>query len=142
MSIFIITSGHYSDYTVHGYCTSEDAAKKYCAFANTENKWDLYEYREIDCFDDFANEVEKIYYKFSFFFVRHEYKNVWSIYSRSDETLEVAKPSSCVKFVKAQYASEKDGVKVSLAIDENNSQRAEKAAFDMLYKWLAEQENL
>lgn len=139
MSVFIITSGCYSDYCVHGYCTTEENAKKYCALQNSgeAGRWDAYEYEEIECYDDSASKVDELFYQYNFFYVRHEYKNEWTCVSQSDEPLVVAVKNTSAKYKRAKYAGERSGVSVTVCTKTDDKEKAKKISQDILYQWLA-----
>lgn len=144
MSVFIITSGCYSDYTVHGYCTTEENAKKYCALKNSGNysRYDQFDYAEIECLDDPANAVNQIYYQFVFRFKRHEYKNIWECFSREESMMVAAKTASC-KWCRQRYATDPLGyAEVTVTAETDDFKKAQKIAQDVLYQWIAEQEGV
>lgn len=60
-TIYIIEAGEYSNYYVLGYCSSEEQAEKVVAFRNRGITNEDYRYSELDCLDDEATQVDKIY---------------------------------------------------------------------------------
>lgn len=60
-TIYIIEAGEYSDYYVLGYCSTEEQAEKAVAFRNCGITNKDYRYSELDCLDDEAAQVDKIY---------------------------------------------------------------------------------
>lgn len=142
--VYIITSGCYSDYSVHGYCTTEVNAKKYCALKNSgeHGRWDQFEYEEIECLDDTATEVDRLYYQFVFRFARHEYKNIWTCVSHEEPMEVVVKTTTC-KWRKNKVAGALNGyAEVTVSTETDDAKKAQKIAQDVLYQWIAEQEDM
>lgn len=138
MSVWIITSGEYSDYCVIGYCTTEEQAIQVCASHNAKKtKWgDPYEYAEVECMD--GNwVVGPVFYRYGFTFRRSG--ETWVLSNGAnrgdDEHTVTAKTERNVVFQKRGAV---DWAFVTVTVREPKAELAKKAAQDALYEKLAE----
>lgn len=136
MQIYIIESGAYSDYTVHGFCTTEEQAKQACASLNGSLCNDFSEYLEnyvytyscLDCFDSDCSLP--ILYLFRFAFRHVDKAHAWIGRCLVSEPYLVHAHFSRVK-------KSSDGFLVDVSVRANDNYLATKAAQDALYKHLA-----
>lgn len=134
MKIFAIQSGEYSDYCVHGYCTSEDQARQACARLNpsrvrSDYISDEYTYFEMDCLD--SAQLVPILYLFTFYFTHSANQAAWLGHPEEMEPILIC--SHCSKAVKVSAGA----YRVFITVRENNVALAAKAAQDALYKQIA-----
>ena len=134
MKIFAIQSGEYSDYCVHGHCTSEDQARQACARLNpsrVESSYisDEFTYFEMDCLD--SAQLVPILYLFTFYFTHSAKHAAWV--GRPEEREPIVICSHCSKVVKLRESA----YHVFITVRENNVDLAAKAAQDALYNQIA-----
>ena len=127
--MFIITSGEYSDYTVHGYCTTEEKAREYCAKCNSEapDNYSITEYEEVDCLD--LAESVPILYAFHFIAKFDSMARAWKVQSH-----KYYKNSVIVSRHITDVSRGKDFYDICVTVRENDEELALKAAQDALYK--------
>lgn len=136
MQIYIIESGAYSEYTVHGFCTTEEQAKQACAKLNgylcNNFTWYLenyaYTYSCLDCFDSACSLPALYFFRFAF---RHDNKaHAWTGGCLVREPYLVHAHCSRVK-------KDSDRFLVDVSVRANDKDLAAKAAQDALYMYLA-----
>ena len=113
MSVFIITSGSYSDYYVHGYCTTEEEAERYCFVMNNmkRNQYDdSYEYEEIECFDGkYSKELKDEISANRFFPYKVTFDLVYKIKDGTAKSYKEAQEIVGIKFCDVLYGAEDIG---------------------------------
>ena len=137
--IYIITSGEYSDYCVHGYCTTEDKARERCAMLNNrananDHLWATYhEYEAIECLD--ADEHPALLYLFHVDFAFDTSSRTWKVWNKPKSPTLVTEHASTA--VRVKYSNGIRRYKVVVTVRENSEKLALKAAQDILYRQIA-----
>ena len=138
MKIYAIESGEYSDYCVHGYCTSEEQAMQTCAFLNQEIfngrasvyiENYVYTYQELECLD--RKQPVPILYFFRSSFSYNSSAGSWA--GRIDHGPYMTH-SPC-----EQVSKRGPTYFVDITVRNNDRSLAAKAAQDVFYKYLAAQ---
>ena len=128
MKVYIITHGEYSDYSIDCVFSDKAAAEKFCAIHN--NTGDRYGYPyEIEEYEMDEVKIEgdvKVYYKYNFTITKSgkiSYPDLFYVTS-----------SEPVKVTELHYGD----YSVTVTLDEDNKERAEKIACDKLAEYKAE----
>ena len=134
-TIYIIEAGEYSDYNVLGYCSTKEQAEKACAFRNCGITNGDYRYSELDCLDDEAAQVDKIYVVYD---IRYQQKRKgigfeeagWS--KTTDYKWENAK-------LRARESDYDFGTRITVTVwlEHEDIERARKIAHDKVAEYLA-----
>lgn len=76
--MYLICQGNFIDIVFHGYCATEEEAKKYCEEQNAVATWGSFWYREMkrvggssDVFESKVNEIEELMTEYSLL-LQHE----------------------------------------------------------------------
>jgi len=124
--VYVIFSGQYSDWNVHGFFNNKDEAMKYCAFKNKskEDSWDEYYVKEIDqIFADVKN-IKLCYYHEIVF----DYKNKNFVMrdepDRFDYYIGESKPIHLLQNMRYNW--------IAIKVNANDRNHAEKIAQDIV----------
>lgn len=67
MTVYVVTTGEYSDYCICRVFTDENAAKVYCAVNNDKENYDEYVIEEYETDDLDVDETLEVTYKYEFY---------------------------------------------------------------------------
>ena len=135
--IYIIEAGAYSDYYVLGYCSTEEQAKKAVAFHNRGNTNDDYRYSELDCLDDEAAQVDKIYVVYDF---RYNQKRDGIGFTEAGwgKTTDYKWESAKLRARNGIYGAYGTQITVTVWLEHDDIEKARKIAHDKVAEYLAE----
>ena len=131
--VYGIFCGAYSNISRVGYCTSEEAAKRYCAAKNTpdtDSMWDEYWYDELECLDDAINGDVNVGVTVTFLCRRSG--NKYKMRSICRPIISAEHPTN----VHENYYKD---IIISIWQKEYDKDKAEKAARDRFIMWLVEE---
>ena len=142
--IYVIVSGEYSDWSIVGYCNNEEEAAKRCFLNNTPEETSYYDewyYLPVKRMEgiDLSNVHPDYYYEARAF----KYSNGWEF--PLSIGVELTEPRSFGVFIfnkdspRCRY---EQSAQIRFKSKELNREKALKIAQDMLYKKLAELDNL
>lgn len=131
--IYLIVSGEYSDYGVHGFFTDKTKAEKYCALKNSLDKcYDIYSVEECGNLQKgFIESGIEVKYEHTFYVDQHGIFRDWpwfDIVIRSKGTNRIKRRD--------------DGYIIYVYLSEANRDKALKIAQDMYTKFKAEQSGI
>lgn len=148
--IYVIIRGEYSDWSIQGYTTKEDEAKRMCAILRSKEKSkyaDKFYYQKVKHFltpDEMRN---KIIYLYDIRFEKTEnggyaiHRDEW--YGEYEYYLETDEKAQYKHKFDEEIGVDVDGrIYVGVKLHENNLAKAEKIAQDRLYKYIAEQNGI
>jgi len=132
MMIYAIEGGEYSDRYLEGYCTTKDNADHVIARLNSEHEY--YEFRaiEIECIDNLAVR-KKIRYKYSFYS---------DLFGNNVRGTRKGIPTIEEHYVEHTIDYHKNQIKIEMALEDEDYERAKKIAQDEIAKIVAALNNL
>ena len=131
--VYGIFCGAYSNISRVGYCTSEEAAKRYCAAKNTpdtDSMWDEYWYDELECLDDAINGDVNVGVT-----VTIEYERD----GKSYEQVHICSPIVSAQHPVSVRKNHHGNIVISIWQKKYDKDKAEKAVRDSFFIWLAEE---
>lgn len=130
--IYLVVSGEYSDYGVHGFFTDKTKAEKYCALKNSSDKcYDIYSVEEcVNLQNGFIESGIVVKYEHAFYVDKH---GVFRDYPYFDIVI-CSKGTNKIK----NHQRKSGGHIVYVYLNEVNRDKALKIAQDMYAKFKAE----
>lgn len=116
--IYLVKSGEYSDTEIHGYCTDEAQAAKYCKLKNEIHSYDEYYTEECEHLDDIDLSRVKIQYLYKF-----------ALDSEFRVMNSNVKPE--ISYSAEETASSFSDTAVCVCLKEENAKKALKIAYDL-----------
>lgn len=136
--LYAIASGYYSDWTIHGYCTSKEEAYDYCAVTNRGYYPILMKHLTPG-----TKEIPRHIYEYRFSFRQRNGSWIPDEYDECRAEIRYHIPSDTQPSISRDARdSAWPYIEVSVLSRRLDVKAAEKIAQDYLYKYLAEQEGL
>ena len=135
--IYIIEAGEYSDYNVLGYCSTKEQAEKAVAFRNRGITNEDYRYSELDCLDDEAAQVDKIYVVYD---IRYKQKQNGIGFTEAgwDKTTDYKWESARLRARDGIYGVYGTQITVTVWLEHEDIEKAGKIAHDKVAEYLAQ----
>lgn len=135
--IYIIEAGQYSDYNVLGYCSTKEQAEKACAFHNCGITNGGYRYSELDCLDDEAAQVDKIYVVYNIRY-QQKLKGIGFEEAGWSKTTDYKWESAKLRARDGIYGICGPHITVTVWLEHEDIERARKIAHDKVAEYLAQ----
>lgn len=132
MMIYAIEGGEYSDRYLEGYCTTKENADHVIARLNSEHEYDEFHAIEIECIDNLAVR-KKIRYKYLFYS---------DLRGNHVHGTREGIPTIEEHYVKHSIDYHTNQIKIKIALEDEDYERAKKIAQDEIAKVVAALNNL